>query len=194
MAVERQNEPGGILIRPPVLPGERYQVRRLGAPRAAGAAAYVWRDAAESLIEAAQYRPDSASFCVLLGSPFMGPLGVYTEIRGYAEWGTRTDEPTFMRELLVDWRQVQNRARRGPSAQRIVGWALARAGCNGELGPAARMVHRTLFHLPYAVVVCIDPQNRVLALHGMDAAGSLHPIGFNLVSRRQAPASPEISS
>ena len=187
-----------VPIRPPVSPNERTLLRRFGAPRAAGAALYIWREMLEALLEASTVRTEGYQAALLVGGPFMGPLGPYVELHGFCDFAVHADPLAFANELAGDWTQIHNRVRRAHAPHRVVGWVHIERGTGGELTPLARMIHRTLFHLPFTVVASLDPEQGAFAFYGATPAGELQPIGFNLVSRPSAapppplvPASPE---
>jgi hypothetical protein len=182
-----------VPIRPPVLPGDKYSLRRYGAPRANGAALYVWRDVLASLVDASRTDPERFRAFVLTGSPFVGPLGAYVEVRGYTDLGQFTDAIGFANEVHRHWDQLHNRVRRMNGMHRVVGWGFMRPGCAGLPGPVERVVHRTLFHLPFEVTLALDPTDRQFGFHGLSVRGQLVPVGFQLVSRRSSPLAPPIA-
>ena len=190
-----------VPVRPPVAPNERTLIRRFGAPRAAGATLFVWREMLEALLEASSVRTEGYQAALLVGGPFMGPLGPYVELHGFCDFAAHADPLAFANELDADWTQIHNRVRRTHAPHRIVGWVHIERGTGGNLPPLARMVHRTLFHLPFTVVASLDPEQGGFAFYGATPAGDLQPIGFNLVSRPSAaplppvvPLSPETST
>lgn len=187
-----------VPIRPPVGPSERTLIRRFGAPRASGATLFVWREMLEALLEASTVRDSGYQAALLVGGPFMGPLGPYVELHGFCDFAAYADPLAFANDLAADWTQLHNRVRRAHAPHRVIGWAHIERGTGGALPPLARLVHRTLFHLPFTVVASLDPEQNTFAFYGATPAGELEPIGFQLVSRPAAvppplvqPPSPE---
>lgn len=181
-----------VPIRPPVAPSERTLVRRFGAPRATGAVLYVWREMLEALLEASMVRSDGYQSALLVGGPFMGPLGAFVELHGFCDLAAHADPLAFANELAADWTQVQNRVRRAHAPHRVTGWVHIERGTGGALPPLARVVHRTLFHLPFTVVASLDPEQAAFSFYGATPTGDLAPIGFQLVSRPAAAPPPVV--
>jgi hypothetical protein len=158
-----------------------HQIRRLGVPRPAGAALFVWQDVLAELCMAAQRRQDTFQTAILLGSVREAAAGTGVLVQGYAEMSTWRDEMTFLHETLDDWSMLVNRARRGIAPLRPVGWVSMVSGAQGQIRPLDEFLHRSLFNLPFQVLLSLDGQNDRCAAWATDAQGYLVNIGFNLV-------------
>lgn len=165
-----------------------HQIRRLGVPRPAGAALFLWQDVLSELCRASQRRPDSFQTAILLGQVREAAAGTGVLVQGYSELASWRDEMAFLQETLADWSMIVNRVRRGPNSLRPLGWVTMVPGGGGRIRPIDEFLHRSLFSLPFQVMLSLDGEADLCAAWATDAQGYLVNIGFNLVAPQSGDA------
>lgn len=164
----------------PYLPAGRT-IRRMGAPRTAGSAVYIWQDVLSELAYAARYRPAEYQTALLTGTQRVGGVGGAVLVQGFCELSTAAGPLAFAAELVSDWNMVVNRLRHTNSGLKLLGWVSMRRDSQGLLHESEQFVHRTLFNLPHQLTVVLDPLHEKIGVWGADSQGFLVNLGFNLV-------------
>lgn len=156
---------------------------RVGGPRPAGAAVYIWRDVIEQLVESAIFEPETYRACVLFGGFAQSPNGGQLEIRGFVDLSRYASPRDVLADWLAEWERTRIRIGRAHGGAVPVGWASFRPGSGGVLDPDEQIVQRTFCALPWQVALVIDPLSSQVGLWGPQEDGTLANIGFNIVAR-----------
>jgi hypothetical protein len=172
----------------PVLPSDRFELRRLGDPRVAGSAVYLRRGPLDELLFAAAYSPDALQAAVLTGTVGAGDPASFVEVAGYIDLETWSSDAALVAGWLDEQPLTMRRVERLGAGIVRVGHVILRPGSGSRLTPADERLHRTFINLPWQITVAIDPIEHTVGVWGVDPEGHLINVGFNLVTPRSGEA------